>query len=77
MIYSQNELDRVESQATADYIDVMADLAYEMCNALREGYQEPTVRPEVIALGEQWIERYEEALTKLTNVEVFYEETIH
>jgi hypothetical protein len=40
MTYSQNELDRVESQATADYIDVMADLAYEMCNALREEYAE-------------------------------------
>jgi hypothetical protein len=77
MTYSQNELDRVESQATADYIDVMADLAYEMCNALREEYQEPTVRPGVIALGEQWIERHEEALIQLANVEVFYEETIH
>lgn len=40
MTYSQTELDRVESQATADYIDVMADLAYEMCNVLREQYEE-------------------------------------
>ena len=40
MTYSQNELDRVESQATADYIDVMADLAYEMCQSLREEYED-------------------------------------
>ena len=39
MTYSQNELDRIESQATADYIDVMADLAYEMCQSLREEYE--------------------------------------
>jgi len=40
MTYSQPELDRIESQATADYLDVMADLAYEMCNALREEYED-------------------------------------
>jgi hypothetical protein len=39
MTYSQPELDRLQDQAVADYIDAMADLAYEMANALREQYE--------------------------------------
>ena len=38
MTYSQPELDQLQDQAVADYVDSMADLAYEMANALREGY---------------------------------------
>ena len=40
MTYSQPELDQLQDQAVADYVDCMADLAYEMCNALREEYAE-------------------------------------
>jgi hypothetical protein len=38
LTYSQPELDQLQDQAVADYVDAMADLAYEMANALREGY---------------------------------------
>jgi hypothetical protein len=38
MTYSQPELDQLQDQAVADYVDCMADLAYEMANALREQY---------------------------------------
>jgi hypothetical protein len=40
MTYSQPELDQLQDQAVADYVDAMADLAYEMANALREEYAE-------------------------------------
>ena len=40
MTYSQPELDQLQDQAVADYVDAMADLAYEMANALREQYEE-------------------------------------
>ena len=40
MTYSQPELDQLQDQAVADYVDCMADLAYEMANALREEYAE-------------------------------------
>ena len=39
MTYSQPELDQLQDQAVADYVDCMADLAYEMANALREQYE--------------------------------------
>ena len=38
LTYSQPELDQLQDQAVADYVDCMADLAYEMANALREQY---------------------------------------
>ena len=68
-MYSQPELDQLESQAAADYLDCMADLAYEMCNALREQYEEPMARPEVIAVGQQFVERYDNALNKLSDTQ--------
>ena len=40
LTYSQPELDQLQDQAVADYVDAMADLAYEMANALREQYDE-------------------------------------
>lgn len=40
MTYSQPELDQLEDQAVADYLDCMADYAYEIANALREEYDE-------------------------------------
>jgi hypothetical protein len=40
LVYSQPELDQLQDQAVADYVDAMADLAYEMANALREEYTE-------------------------------------
>ena len=40
MPYSQPELDQLQHQAVADYVDCMADLGYEMANALREEYAE-------------------------------------
>jgi len=40
LTYSQPELDQLQDQAVADYVDSMADLAYEMANALREQYEE-------------------------------------
>ena len=40
MTYSQPKLDQLQDQAVADYVDAMADLAYEMANALREQYDE-------------------------------------
>ena len=40
MTYSQPVLDQLQDQAVADYVDSMADLAYEMANALREQYDE-------------------------------------
>jgi hypothetical protein len=39
MTYSQPELDQLQDQAVADYVDCMADLVYEMANALREQYE--------------------------------------
>jgi hypothetical protein len=38
LTYSQPELDQLQDQAVADYVDAMADLAYEIANALREQY---------------------------------------
>ena len=40
LTYSQPELDQLRDQAVADYVDAMADLAYEMANALQEQYEE-------------------------------------
>jgi hypothetical protein len=38
LTYSQPELDQLQDQAGADYVDALADRAYEMANALREQY---------------------------------------
>ena len=40
MTYSQPELDQLQDQAVADYVDAMADMAYEMAKTLREQYEE-------------------------------------
>ena len=40
LTYSQPELDQLQDQAVADYVDAMADMAYEMAKTLREQYEE-------------------------------------
>jgi hypothetical protein len=40
MTYSLSELDELNDQATADYLDAMADLAHEQDEAMRESKQE-------------------------------------
>jgi hypothetical protein len=39
MTYSQQELDCIQDQARADYMDAMADLAYEQDQAMLESEQ--------------------------------------
>ena len=40
MTYSQPELDQLQDQAVADYVDAITDMAYEMAKTLREQYEE-------------------------------------
>ena len=39
MVYSQQELDCIQDQSRADYMDALADLAYEQDQAMRESQQ--------------------------------------